>query len=228
MRALSLREARLGDLEVREGRVGDADVVATLTTMGTAAAASATERLVHQLPSLAHVVVVGIAGGIGPSVEVGDLVVPETVIDAATGREYRPAPLGGGPPSRAVVPRGKLWTSDEFVVDQEAVAGLVERGVVAVDMETAAVAAVCEARKLPWSVFRAISDRAEDYTDAWVLDLAHPDGSPNVRAITRLLTTRPWYAPRLARLGRDATVAARKAALAAAEALRRGALDARD
>lgn len=219
VRELSLQRAMVDDMDVYRGVVGDADVVATLTTMGTRAAAETTERLLQTLPSLDHLVVVGIAGGVGPRGRIGDLIVPEVVIDGATGREHRPAPLGSD--RDGVAPSGKLWTSDDFVIDRAAVAGLVAQGVVAVDMETAAVAAVCDRHGRPWSVFRAISDRSEDYTDTRVLELARPDGSPNLAAVARLLVVRPWYMARLARLGRDATTAARTAAAAAADGLRR-------
>ena len=218
VRALSLRRTGVGNFPVYRGVVGDTDVVASLTTIGTVAAAEATERLLHGFPSTDQVVVVGVAGGVGANIGVGDLIVPEIVIDGATGREYRPAPLGAG--TGAVRPSGKLRTSDEFIIDKTMLAGLEADGVVAVDMETAAVAAVCEGHARPWSVFRAISDRADAYEDAWVLELAHADGSPNLPALARLLLRRPWYAVRLARLGRDAASAARTAASAAADALR--------
>jgi len=46
-------------------------------------------------------------------------------------------------------------------------------------METSAIAAVCEGRHCPWSVFRAISDRADDgSSDTAVFGLAGPDGRP--------------------------------------------------
>jgi adenosylhomocysteine nucleosidase len=218
VRALSLRRTAVGNFPVYRGAVGDTDVVATLTTIGTGAAAEATARLLDAFPSTDHVVVVGVAGGVGPNVGVGDLIVPEMVVDGATGREYRPALLGAG--TGAVRSRGKLRTSDEFIVDKATLAGLEADGVVAVDMETAAVAAVCEGHARPWSVFRAISDRADAYEDAWVLELARADGSANLPAVARLLLRRPWYAIRLARLGRDAASAARAAASAAADALR--------
>jgi adenosylhomocysteine nucleosidase len=218
VRALSLRRTHVGDFDVYRGAVGDTEVVASLTTIGTVAAAEAAERLLHGFPSTDHVVVVGIAGGVGPNVGVGDLIVPEIVVDGATGREYRPAPLGAG--TGAVRPSGKIWTSDEFVIDKTRLAGLEADGVVALDMETAAVAAVCEGHARAWSVFRAISDRADEHEDSSVLELARADGSPNLPAVARLLLRRPRYALRLARLGREAASAARTAASAAARALR--------
>ena len=41
-----------------------------------------------------HVVVIGIAGGLGPQVQVGDLLIPEVVINYDTGIETHPTPLG--------------------------------------------------------------------------------------------------------------------------------------
>ena len=103
--------------------------------------------------------VVGVAGGIDDRLAIGDVIRPGIVIDGASGSEYRPHPLSeqADPPGE-----GALHTSDEFIVDPERVAALRARGVIAMDMETAAVAAVYEERGCPWSVVRSISDRSSD------------------------------------------------------------------
>jgi adenosylhomocysteine nucleosidase len=89
-------------------------------------------------------------------------------------------------------------------------------------METAAVAAVCEERGVPWSVFRTISDRASDgLADEAVFGLAHPDGSPDLRAVARFVVRDPTRIPRLIRLGRDMSIATKSAATAAAAAIER-------
>jgi adenosylhomocysteine nucleosidase len=90
--------------------------------------------------------------------------------------------------------------------------------VIGLDMETAAVAAVCEARGCSWSVIRAISDMATDHPDDSVLNLAKPDGSANGPAVAKFLLTKPWRIPHLARLQRDSKFAALAAANAAASA----------
>lgn len=95
---------------------------------------------------------------------------------------------------------------------------LVADGFVAVDMETAAVAGVCEGRGVKWSAVRAISDLV-GVTPGDVIGLAQPDGSPNVGASIRYLVTKPWRIPRLVRLGFDAKNAADGAAQAAARLL---------
>lgn len=192
------------------GRVGPVEVVATRTGMGLDLATTATERVLDAEP-VDHVVVVGIAGGIGTS-RVGDLVVPEAVVDRTTGTRYEAVPLG---PSAGVIS-----SSDEFLVDPARVAELAASGVLAVDMETSAVAAVCHGRGVAWSAVRVVSDLATDHPDAAVLGLANPDGSPNAAAALRFVLRHPHRIPGLVRIGRDSARAARAAATEAARRLR--------
>jgi adenosylhomocysteine nucleosidase len=191
------------------------EVVAALTGIGVQRAARVTEQVLDS-GSMDHLMVVGVAGGIGSSVAIGDLVVPELVFDLATGAEYRSAPLGD------LAPRGTLVTSDGLVVDPETFVRLERRGAVAIDMETAAIAEVCALRGCPFSVFRAISDHADDGSiDAAVFGLARADGSPDLLAVVRFLATRPWRVPQLVRLARGlgrATNVAASACVAALEA----------
>jgi adenosylhomocysteine nucleosidase len=195
------------------GTVGAVEITATTTGIGMAAATAAAQRLLGAA-AIDHLLVVGIAGGVDPGVEIGDVVVPEVVVDDATGIEYRPDGFGGADR------RGQLVSSDDLLVDPAAQARLIDRGVLAVDMETAAVAAVCEEQHCRWSVFRGISDRARDgMIDDELLGLAGPDGSGDLGAVLRYLGRRPWRIGRLARLGRDSSLAARRAADAAAAAV---------
>jgi len=204
---------RLDDDPTRRHRGSAAGIalVVDRTGIGTRGARLVTARLLDE-EQVDHVMVVGIAGGIGAT-RVGDLVIPERVVDQATGRSYRATRLAGPEP------RGVIATSDEIVVDPAQVAALLADGVVALDMETAAVAEVCEARGVPWSAVRAISDLATDHVDDTVLRLTNPDGSPKVGAALRYVAGHPGQIPRLARLARGATTAARTAADAAARTL---------
>ena len=194
------------------GKVGDVNIVAVITGIGTKPARETTERLLDGI-AVDHVMVVGIAGGMGPTVEIGDLVVPEVVVDEASGKEVRPNLLG------AAKPRGTIVTSDRFGYDDETNAKFIAEGVVAVDMETSAIGLVCEARGVPWSAYRGISDRGDDDTvDIEVLKLAGPDGSGNFGALLKYVLRKPTRIAHLVRLGRGtkmATNAAANAAIAA-------------
>jgi adenosylhomocysteine nucleosidase len=212
VRRLGLQRSVAGGTGVFSGRVGSLEIVATTAGIGTQAAALSAQRILDQGP-VYLLVVVGIAGGIGPDVAIGDLVVPELVIDLATGKEYHPTPVG------ATEPRGILATSDELLITAAEVAGLEGRGVVAVDMETSAIAAVCDRRRCPWSVFRGISDRPGDgLVDPAVLSLTGPEGEPKIAALVQFVLAHPRRIPHLARLGRGLSLATRTAADAVREA----------
>jgi nucleoside phosphorylase len=214
VKKLALRPSET-DPALHVGRAGGAEVVATTTGIGMAAGAAATERLLGSLP-VDHLMVVGIAGAVEASVPIGALIAPAVVVDAASGREHRPLQLGAAPP------RGRLLSSDALVTSLEEAARLAREGVVGLDMETAAVAAVCERHGCPWSVHRAISDRVTDgTTDPAVLALAGPDGSGDPAAVARYLLARPWRIVRLARLARGSLRAADAAAEAAIRACAR-------
>jgi uridine phosphorylase len=157
-----------------------------------------------------HVVVVGIAGGM--ATDVRTLVVPEAVEDWPDGNAYVPAPLGG------LTPKGIIVTSDEFGYPDEVNAAFLERGVVAVDMETVSVAKVCVERGVAWSAVRAISDPADKDVNLDVISLVKPDGTPDAGKSIRYLLRHPLRIPKLAALGRDATAAATLAARTAAKA----------
>jgi adenosylhomocysteine nucleosidase len=208
LQPLVRRLAMEGDGTLYRGRAGDVEVVALLTTIGMAAGARAAQRILEL--EVDRVIVVGIAGGVDHRVEIGDVIVPEVVIDRATGGAYSPSAIGD------IAPRGTLSCGDELIIDAAVLAEMAEQGVVAVDMETAAVAAVCERAECPWSVFRGISDYAGDgLVDDALFALTLPDGTADPDALARYLKANPERAPVLARLAHDMNLATEAAAAAA-------------
>lgn len=192
--------------------VGGVEFVAITTGIGMALATEATQRLLDDL-AVDHVVVVGIAGGVTLDANIGDIIVPEVVVDGVTGKEYEPDLIGD------IEPRGRLISSDELLVDPEKFVQMRADGVVALDMETAAVAEVCETRSTAWSVFRSLSDRSSDgLVDQAILELTQPDGTANVGALERYLASDPRAGDRLAQLARDMEIATNAAAQAAIRA----------
>ena len=211
-RSLSLRRTVVGGRRGYRGALGTGDAVVVVTGMGPARASAGVEALMGERRPDA-VVVAGICGALEDRMAIGTVVTPAAVVDGATGREYHPTLLAG------LRGAGVLWTSAELITAPAELAALVERGVVAVDMETAAIAAVCEAHGIPWSVVRAVSDRAPDGTvDDEVFTMSRPDGTPDPRAVARFVLRHPGRLPQLARMGRDATRAAAVAADVAARA----------
>jgi hypothetical protein len=86
-------------------------------------------------------------------------------------------------------------------------------------METAAIAAVCARENVPWSAFRAISDRLVDniVKDSFT-GMANSDGTPRLGAILRYLLRHPGAIRGLLRLSGDTRVAVAAAAAAAIRA----------
>jgi adenosylhomocysteine nucleosidase len=208
-RCLHLRKTQLGHV----GQIGEHQVIATVSGVGTALARAATVRLLDAV-DVDWAIVVGIAGAIEDQLPIGTLVFPDLVIDGADGEAHRPTPL------RIGTPCGTLWTTDELLLDRTQHADLRRDGVVALDMETAAVAKVCGDRGVPWSVVRGISDRASDGTvNAEIFGLTRADGRPNLPAVGRYLVRHPDGLARLLRLGRGSRLAAERAADAAITAV---------
>ncbi|HEY5024561.1 MAG TPA: hypothetical protein VII76_06265 [Acidimicrobiales bacterium] len=209
---LDLHESTLGDVTFQSGTLDDRPVVAIVTGMGTELATAGTTRLLDAV-DVERVVVVGITGAVENETPIGTLILPELVVNGATGAEYRPAPLGEGTPA------GTMWTTDTLITGLDEIAGLRARGVVSLDMETAAIAALCDARGIPWSVFRVISDRATDGSvDEEVFGLSNLDGSPNNEAIERFFAEHPERVEAMARLAEGALLATEAAADAAIRA----------
>jgi nucleoside phosphorylase len=189
--------------------LGDTEVLALVTTMGMTAGEDATRAMLDA--GVDRVIVVGIAGGVDPAtVKIGDVVVPETVIDRRTDRRYGP------PLSPDTTPRGTISCGDDLITDPARLAVMGAEGVIAVDMETAAVAAVCDDAGVPWSAYRGISDYAgEGLVDQELFEATNPDGTANADAMREYLERHPEKLEVLTRLAQDTTRATDAAAAAA-------------
>jgi nucleoside phosphorylase len=213
-RELGLVETEVDGQTVQTGRLGARDVVGIVSGMGTRLAAAGAEWLLDAY-DVEHVFVVGIAGAGMGAAPIGALVMPEVVVHGPSGREHRPTRLGDHDHA------GHMWTNDELIDDLDEHTALHdERGVVALDMETASIAHVCEARGVPWSVFRAISDRSsEGLVDAEVFQLSNLDNTPNHEKIAAYFEQHPEAVEKLQKMAADSTLAAETAAAAAIAAV---------
>ena len=191
------------------GTVGTWTVMAGVIGMGPAVARQATERMLALGP-FDHMMVVGIAGGLDPALPVGGLMVPSRVRLHPDGPLYQSHPL----PSRKA--EGGLMTTDGLFSDEAVWRPILESGFGAVDMEAAGVAEECERAGVDWSVYRGISDRPdENIVDQAIFAMSKPDGSADLRAVSRYLIRDPRRARTLAHLNRAMGQAAHVAATAA-------------
>lgn len=196
------------------GRVGESEVTAIHIGMGPPLTRLALSRLFEEKGSdggtVDHVMIAGICGGLDPELAVGTLINPEIIIEHSSGVRYRHTPPGD-------VPRaGSLITTEGATLDHEMSRRFFEEGCLGVDMESSAVAEVCDAQGCAWSVYRCIGDRYFDgLLDPRIVAATHPDGSGNMAEITRLLEAEPELAGKLKRLAHDSALAARLAAEAA-------------
>jgi adenosylhomocysteine nucleosidase len=215
VKKLSLTKTDIDGVEVHRGTLAGREVVAIVTGMGTKLATEATERLLDAT-SVDRVVVVGITGAVENETPIGTLILPEVVVNSETGAEYRPEPLAQG------TAHGKMWTGDVLLTDPDVIADLRAKGVVSLDMETAAIAESCERRGIPWSVFRVISDRATDGSvDEEVFRLSNQDGTTNSKAVAAYFAKHPGRIPKMAKLAKGAKLATKTAADAAIRAAER-------
>lgn len=208
-----------------KGRLGNSDITAIHIGMGPSSTRRATaallKRSVQGDEPVDHVMIAGICGGLDPALEVGTLVNPEVVVEYSSGASYRHSPPGHSPQ------KGNLVTTEEATLDHELSRRFFDQGFVAVDMETAAVAQICEQQGCAWSVYRCIGDRYFDgLLDERIVGLSNDDGSGNAAALEELLRSDPEIVVKLERLAGDATLAARLAAEAAVEGCK--ALDGND
>jgi len=195
------------------GHLGGVNVVATAVGVGTRRAEETTERLFRSA-SVPLVIVVGIAGASAPHLKIGDVVVPESVIHGPAGTTHTSTESVARPDRK-----GTIRTHNELLVDPDGVAALHRCGVVAMDMETGAIAAVCERHGVAWTAFRAIGDNPERPVDPDSMTMLNPDGTGNVGAALRFVVRHPLRIPGLVRMGRDGAKACNAAAAAAEKAL---------
>ena len=171
------------------GKLWNVDTVAVLSRIGKVAAAMTAATLVERF-GVTHILFTGVAGSADFNVRVGDIVVGESLVqhdmDASplfprfevplTGLSHLPSDLEmssrlaaaagrflegeNGP----VLHRGLIGSGDQFINDGVRLAALKNAlpGLLAVEMEGAAVAQVCFELGIPFAVIRTISDNANE------------------------------------------------------------------
>ena len=196
---IDLIKARLSSITQEEvlgrvfylGKLENADVVLVQSGIGKANAAATTALLIDKYQPT-HIFNTGVAGGI--TLEPNDLLIATSVMYFDVFAEnfgYEPGQLPGEPrlfypseslrnqlveQSTSTVHQGLLASGDTFVTTRD-VLSPIDEPVVAVDMESAAIAQICAQASIPFAIVRAISDNvgSEEQTkdfDDFVLEAA--------------------------------------------------------
>ncbi len=172
--------------EFFRGRLHGQEVVLVLSRIGKVAAAATAVTLIERF-GVTAIVFTGVAGGLGPGVRVGDVVVADAFLqhdlDASPLFPRHEVPLygqsrfatdpaltarlaqaAGEALPEARLHRGLIVSGDRFVAttaEARALQGELPDAL-AVEMEGAAIAQVCHDYGLPYAAVRTISDRADD------------------------------------------------------------------
>ena len=191
----------------RNRAAGLAGVHVAMCGVGPAAARQAAEAVTRRDPPTG-LVFAGFCGALRPGLAVGDVVVAAEVVDEAGGF-FACTDVGQG--------RTRLLTADRLIGDPAEKQALGWRHVAdAVDMESAAVAAVCRARGVPFLAVRAVSDALDTPLSPRLVKLLSGGRVSPLRAAWAV-ARQPAIVREFRRLARDTRFAAK----ALAEALMR-------
>ena len=184
-----VRRYQSATVPVIEGEHGGKIVAVATGGPGRRAARHAAEVLISgHRPR--WIISAGFAGALNPAFSRNDLVLPDEVLDCEGGRH-----LIGRPPdlmSRYPHAGGRLLTVDQLVLraqEKEELRRTFEADLV--DMESSAVAAVCDEKLIRFLAVRVISDDAHGDLPREVASLLSRQGSYRVGAAMRAIWRRP-------------------------------------
>jgi adenosylhomocysteine nucleosidase len=163
----------------------------------------ATKWSTRILKECAGVILAGVAGGLDPSLAVGDIVLSGS----------------DGPPWPKLPYRyGQIFTSDKIVSTPEEKKELFQRtGALAVDMEGEVVRQAASAAGVPMLTVRGISDTAQETVPPEVLNWVDAYGRVNRGAVAMGLMKNPLLVPVAMRLGKQSKIAMERVAEVVAE-----------
>lgn len=189
----------------RNGRV----VAMIFTGMGRTRARTAAEHLIfgHRPYWVVHP---GFGGGLDPALKHADVVLPTEVVNPeglVVPIPIRPELLPGG------ITTGRLATVDQIVrKSTEKQALRTATGAIVVDMESHAVASLCQSLNLRWVGLRVITDTATDELPPEILTITGPTGAFRLGATLGALWNRPAAVKDLLKLREHAQDASDKIA----------------
>ncbi|HUY19579.1 MAG TPA: hypothetical protein VMV15_10160 [Candidatus Binataceae bacterium] len=208
----------LDGLKGFRSRIGNLELVAIATGIGPRRAAKIAQRAFQALPHASLVITAGVAGALSPGLAVGDVVVADRLIVAAAEglgpeRVLTVAPERVEELSAILLEAGlAVSTGGLLTIGRVLATGADKRqareasGAIAVDMESASIAAEAASEGLPLVCLRTVMDAADEevvaagFTDA--------QGHVNALRTMRTIATEPGTILRLPRMMYNLSIAA--------------------
>lgn len=193
-----------------EGKFGEIQVRAVLTGVGVARAAKVAHSALEWRPDIC--ITSGLAGSLRAEHGIGQVLAARGIMELQSGRtiEADAALLRRAEDCGAFVVE-RLLTSREMAVSAEGKKRLGKMAG-AVEMESFAVAAEAEAKRIPVIAIRAISDEVDEDLPLDFAKLLDESGDVNKAKLARALAGSPHKLPALVRLGKNSRAAAAKLA----------------
>ena len=205
-RCSRVRKYTGGKFTFRGGRYDDIRIAVVQAGMGFANARRATRAMLeaHTPP---WVISCGFSGALRDGMRVGDIVLANSIVD--THGQSMKLDLGMPADPENGLHVGRLLTADEMIRTIEEKKELAEKhNTIAVDMESLAVAQVCQEMNTRFLAVRVISDDLSTDLPPEVLSILGSSGSVRVGAAVSSLWKRPSSAKDMWRLRQQATNAA--------------------
>jgi adenosylhomocysteine nucleosidase len=152
------------------------------------------------------VLLAGFSGALQSGLTIGDLVLATDVIDAHGNSWPASCPFQGG----SLFTRSRILTTNSLVSEpsKKQTLGRVFAAV-AVDMESATAAQICQEQGMPFGCLRSISDTSDTELSPALVQLLRA-GRPSPAAVLATVVRRPALLGELRSLARDTRIAARR------------------
>jgi adenosylhomocysteine nucleosidase len=196
------------DSIVRVG-VNNRDLLLIRMGVGPDNAETAASRLFKETP-IAAALSLGVAGGLSPRAQTGDLVVGDrAILRRSSGQESFPCDARLLDAAMTVIRRwdsrhclGPILTVDRIVLTAEEKRNLAaESGAIALDMESAAIASAASACSVPFLAIRGVLDTIDEDLAVGFDQFLDERGEPHLPRLIRYLITHPFTLPHLVGLG---------------------------
>jgi len=180
----------------------------TRTGVGPDHAEIVARRLFEDTP-IAAALSLGVAGGLSPLVQAGDLIVADRVIlRRSSGLESFPCNDGIRKAATALIHRqggcyylGPVLTIDRILTAEEKRVLAGESGAMAVDMESGAIASAAAACSVPFLAIRGVLDPVHEDLAVGIDQFLDERGKPQPLPLIRYLIEHPLTVPYLIGLG---------------------------